>query len=385
MVTTETSSGGVHVAQTQPAESSAPERLDVVVIGGGQAGLAMGYHLARRGLRFVILEANEVVGASWRLRWDSLRLFTPAAVDGLPGMRFPAGRFTYPTKDQMADYLEQYAATSQLPVRTSVTVDALRHDEDGQGYVVTAGLRRWLAQQVVLATGSYAEPKVPAFAGELDPGILQLHSSEYRNPAQLRPGGVLVVGASNSGAEIACDVARDHPTWLSGRDPGHIPIDNDGLAIRLFGPLFWVLQTYVLTIRTPFGRKARPIIRGRGGPLIRAKPAQLAAAGVERLLARTVGVRDGRPLLEDGQVLDVANVIWATGFQHALPWIDLPIERDGDWPREVRGVIPSAPGLYVVGLPFQYAGSSSLVGGVGRDAAYLAGVIAARARLGVPA
>ncbi len=358
------------------------ERVDLIVIGAGQAGLAVGYYLARRGLRFVILEEHARVGDSWRNRWDSLRLFTPAHYDSLPGLPFPAPPYTFPTKDQMADYLEQYAATFDLPVRTGVRVDALRRADAGEGYVVFAGEARWLAAQVVVAAGAYHEPRVPEFARELKPEITQLHSSEYRNAAQLRPGGVLVVGACNSGAEIALDVAREHHTWLSGRDTGHIPIDAEGRAYRIFGRVMSFVGTRVLTVNTPLGRKARPHFRHGGGPLIRIKPAHFRAAGVERVYARTVGTRDGLPLLDDGQVLDVANVIWCVGFEHDARWIEVPIEREDGWPQQVRGVVPSAPGLYFIGLPFLYSINSSFVGGVGRDAAYLAGEIASRTTAG---
>jgi putative flavoprotein involved in K+ transport len=355
------------------------ERVDVIVIGGGQAGLAVGYYLARRGLRFVVLEEHTRVGDSWRNRWDSLRLFTPAHYDGLPGLPFPAPPHSFPTKDQMADYLEQYAAAFELPVTTGVRVDALRRAEDGDGYVVIAGDARWLAAQVVVAAGAYHEPRVPVFARELKPEIRQLHSSQYRNAAQLQPGGVLVVGACNSGAEIAFDVARTHRTWLSGRDTGHIPMDMESRAYRVFGHLISFLGSRVLTVATPLGRKVRPKFRAGGGPLIRIKPAHLRAAGVERVLARTAGARDGLPLLDDGRVVDVANVIWCVGFEHTARWIEVPIDREDGWPQQTRGVVPSAPGLYFIGLPFLYSINSSLVGGVGRDAAYLADRIASRA------
>jgi putative flavoprotein involved in K+ transport len=355
------------------------EHVDVVVIGGGQAGLAIGYYLARRGLRFVILEAHTRVGDSWRKRWDSLRLFTFARYDALPGMAFPALPYSFPTKDQMADYLEQYAATFDLPVRTGVHVDALRRAEDGDGYVVIAGDARWLAPQVVVAAGAYHEPRVPDFARELKPDIRQLHSSQYRNPAQLRPGAVLVVGACNSGAEIAFDVAREHRTWLSGRDTGHIPINPGSRAYQVFGHLMSFLGSRLLTVDTPLGRKARPKFRAGGGPLIRVKPVHLRAAGVERVLARTVGTRDGLPLLDDGRVLDVANVIWCVGYEHTARWIEVPIDRDDGWPQQQRGVVPSAPGLYFIGLPFLYSINSSLVVGVERDAAHLADQIVSRA------
>ncbi|HEV2892306.1 MAG TPA: NAD(P)-binding domain-containing protein, partial [Actinomycetota bacterium] len=178
-----------------------PERYETVVVGGGQAGLATGYHLARLGRPFVILDAGQRVGDAWRARWDSLRLFTPARYSGLPGWPFPAPAWHYPTKDEVADYLEAYADRFELPVRKGVVVDGLTRQ--GQRYLVTAGEHRFEADNVVVASGAYACPRVPAFAPQLDPAILQLHSSRYRHPSQLREGGVLVVGAANSGAELA--------------------------------------------------------------------------------------------------------------------------------------------------------------------------------------
>lgn len=361
-------------------EHDLTEHFDVVVIGGGQAGLAVGYHLAQRHIRFVILDSTERVGDSWRNRWDTLRVFTPARYDGLPGMPFPAGRHTFPSKDQVADYLEAYATHFDLSVRGAISVDGLWPADDGQsGYLLTAGDRRFVAGQVVVATGGFHDPRVPEFAAELDPGIRQFHSRDYRNPSQLQEGGVLVVGAGNSGSEIARDVAREHRTLLSGRDTGHVPIDIDGLAGRMVDPLIWFLANHVLTVNTPIGRKMGRYVRAHGVPVERAKPKVLAAVGVERIYARTVGVRDGRPLLDDGRVVDVANVIWCTGFHGQFSWIHLPIIGEDGWPRQDRGVVPNATGLYFVGLLFMRAVASALIGGVGRDAAYVAEQIAARA------
>jgi len=184
------------------------ERFDTIVIGGGQAGLAVGYELKKRGVPFVILDGGKRIGDSWRSRWDSLRLFTPAKYDGLPGMRFPAPNWSFPTKDEMGDYLESYAARFDLPSRTETVVDGVSRVRDG--FVVTAGARVFEANHVVVASGALRIPKVPGFASQLDPAIVQLHSSAYVNPSQLREGGVLVVGAGNSGAEIASEVARTH-------------------------------------------------------------------------------------------------------------------------------------------------------------------------------
>ena len=191
------------------------ERIETVVVGGGQAGLSVGYHLAQRGLSFVILDANERIGDSWRKRWDSLRLFTPARFNGLDGMPFPGPGHSFSTKDEVADYLETYAVRFRLPVRTGVRVKRL--SRNGARFLVDAGHRRFEADNVVVAMGSYQLPRLPVFAASLDPDIVQLHSAAYRNVAQLREGRVLVVGVGNSGAEIALDVAASQPD-LAGRD-----------------------------------------------------------------------------------------------------------------------------------------------------------------------
>jgi putative flavoprotein involved in K+ transport len=353
------------------------ERFDVVVIGGGQSGLSVGQHLAAHGVEFVILDAAARTGDSWRTRWDSLRLFTPALFDGLDGMPFPAPPFSFPTKDEMADYLEAYARRFALPVRHGVRVDRLARE--GETYVVRAGDRSFEAPHVVVAMSNYQVPRVPAFAGELDPSIVQVHSRDYRNPGQLRPGGVLLVGAGNSGAEIAMELARRHRVLMSGRDTGSVPFRIDGRAARLFLTRFVLRFVFhrVLTVSTPLGRKARPAVISRGGPLIRTKPRDLAAAGVERV-PRVEGVQDGRPRLADGRVLDVANVVWCTGFHPGFSWIDLPVVDAGGEPIQERGIVPGEPGLYFVGQHFLYAFSSAMVHGVGRDAGRVAGAIASR-------
>ncbi|MEE2034544.1 flavin-containing monooxygenase [Rhodococcus chondri] len=348
------------------------EYIDTVVIGAGQAGLSVGYHLARKGRRFVIVDAHSRIGDNWRCHWDSLRLYSPAGYDGLPGMAFPAPKHSFPSKDEVADYLEAYAERFDLPVRGSTRVRKVSEDDDH--YVVDCtdadgSPRRLVARNVVVAAGTFGRtPALPAFASELDPAIRQLHSSEYRNPTQLQDGPVLVVGASHSGGDIAFEVGRTHPTILCGRDTGQIPVPLESRRMQLLFPILWFVAGRVMSLRTPIGRKLREEERNHGAPLLRVKRQDLAALGVERVTDRMTGVVGGRPVLGDGRVVDVANVVWCTGFRHDFGWIDLPVTGPDGWPLEERGTVPTAPGLYFTGLAFQSSFRSMLVGGAGADA-----------------
>jgi putative flavoprotein involved in K+ transport len=281
----------------------------------------------------------------------------------------------------VADYLEAYAARFDLPVRSGVGVDRLTRQ--GGRYLVAAGDRRFEADQVVVAAGPYHRPRIPAFAPELDQGIVQLDPIRYRDPSGLPEGGVLVVGAGNSGAEIAFEVSPTHRTWLSGPDTGRIPVRTGSVWDRLLTPPFWWFASRVLTVNTPIGRKARPKALTTTSPLERVRPKDLAAAGIQRV-PRTVGVRDGAPMLEDGRALDVSTVIWCTGFRPDFAWIDLPVFDQEGAPRHHRGVVDSQPGLYFVGLFFLWAFTSSLLGGVGSDAEHIASHIASRQPDGRP-
>lgn len=359
-----------------------PERLDVIVIGGGQAGLSTGYHLAKQGLSFVILDASARIGDAWRKRWDSLRLFSPRYLDGLDGLPFPgAPRDSFPSKDEMADYLEAYAACFALPVRSGVRVDRVARTD--RGYVVQAGARRFEAPQVVIAIGNYQQPRLPAFGRELAASVVQLHAGTYRNPSQLQPGGVLVVGAGNSGAEIALELGARHEVFLAGNGVAAVPFDIVSWAGRnVFCRLLMRLIFHrLLSVRNPIGRRARRKLLHGTTPLIRTKLAQLRAAGVQPV-PRVAGVHEGRPVLQDGRVLDVANVIFCTGFHPDLSFIELPIfDADGE-PQHRSGLVQNAPGLYFVGLHFLHAMSSGMIHGVGRDAARIAR--AARQRASEP-
>lgn len=351
-------------------------KIQTIVIGGGQAGLAVGYHLAKRGISFQILDASPRIGDAWRNRWDSLRLFNPARYAGLPGMPFPARGDTFPTKDEVADYLEFYAQHFHLPVQNSMKVDKL--SKEGDSYVVSAGGQQFESDNVVVAMANYQVPRLPAFAPELDPGIVQLHSHEYRNPSQLREGGVLIVGVGNSGADIGIELARTHPTWISGKETGYVPFRIESALWRFFlVRLLRFFGHHVLTVDTPIGRKLGPKIISRGAPLVRVKPQDLMNAGIERV-PRVVGAQHGRPLLQDGRTLDVTNVIWCTGYHPGFSWIDLPIFGEDGGPIHERGVVSRSPGMYFVGLHFLYSMTSATLLGIGRDAERVAKAIEGR-------
>jgi len=354
-------------------KTQSSQRIHTIVIGGGQAGLSVAYHLARRGIPFQVLDANQRIGNAWRNRWDSLRLFTPARYAGLPGLPFPARGDTFPTKQEVADYLESYAAHFRLPVQTGVKVDKL--SKRGDRFVVVAGNRRFESQNVVVAMANFQVPRRPVFARDLDPGIVQMHSNEYRNPSQLQDGPVLIVGAGNSGADIGMEVVQTRPTWMSGKESGHIPFPIEGAIARhfLWGAVRF-LGHHVLTVGTPIGRKLRPTLLCGASPLIRIKPHDLANAGIERV-PRVVGVRNGRPLLADGRTLDVTDVIWCTGYEPGFSWIDLPIFGEDGRPMHDRGVVSRVPGMYFVGLHYLYAMTSATLVGVGRDAEHIAKAI----------
>jgi len=354
-------------------------RTDVLVIGAGQAGLSAGYHLQRQAIDYRIVEADQRIGDVWRRRYDSLTLYSPAAYDQLPGMRFPLPKRQFPTGRQMGDYLGAYADHFGLQVDTGVRVERLDvPTAEGQPFVVTAGDRRYEAGRVIVAAGAFQTPKIPEFASELDPSIHQIHAGDYRNPGQLADGPVLVVGLSHSGADLAHEISASHMVTVSGRAHGQLPFSVDSRRGRFGWPILAWVFWHVLTLDTPIGRKMAPEVRKDGGPLLRWRKPDLLARGIELTDARTTGVRDGKPMLADGRVLDVANVVWCTGFGRDYSWIHPAIEVDENgWPIQHRGVT-STPGLYFSGVVFQYAFTSMLVHGAGRDAEYVVDHIAER-------
>jgi putative flavoprotein involved in K+ transport len=365
--------GSQDEAQKNPAGE---QRLDVVVVGGSQAGLAMAWHLARHGLRFVVLEAAPELGHTWRSRWDSLKLFTPAQYDALPGMAFPAPADTYPTKDPVADYLQAYAAAFDLPVRLNARVTDLRRV--GNDFEVRTADATYRAHQVVVATGPFQVPFVPPPAAKLDASVTQVHSADYRNPQALPEGPVLVVGGGNSGFQIAEELAATRTVDLS------IATKYPMLPQRRAGrDLFWWL-TRLGVMRVTAGSRLGRRVQARGEFIIGTNRRRLERAGVRfrpRLAdaeARTVRFAD-HSLLED-----VGVVVWATGYRSDYAWIHIPgVVREGHVVHR-RGVT-EVPGLYFLGLSWQHTRGSALLGFVNDDAAYLADRIATRHQAAISA
>jgi len=355
------------------------QHVETLIVGAGQAGLSTAYHLGRLGRECLIVDGSDRVGDHWRGHYDSLKLYSPAKFDGLPGMAFPGDPWHFPGKDEVADFLELYAVEMNLPVRMQTRVDRLVPRVGG--FTAHVGEDRIECDNAVVATGTFGgRPRVPDIASSLDPGVQQLHSTSYKNATQLQPGAVLVVGASNSGYDIAYELSQDRPTFLVGPDRGNIPLEWDSPAVKVALPVMVFAWKHVLTRRTPLGRRQMHSVRHHGGPTIRIKRHHLAERGAERIDGRVTGASaGGMPMLDDGRVLEVANVIWATGFQQDFSWIEAPITGEDGWPREYRGVVDDLPGLFFCGLSFQYAFGSMVLPGVGRDAAFIARKIDQRA------
>ncbi|MDN5857466.1 MAG: NAD(P)/FAD-dependent oxidoreductase [Pseudonocardia sp.] len=343
--------------------------LDVAVIGGGQAGLAMAWHLRRHGLRFAVLDAAPEVGATWRSRWDSLRLFTSARYDGLPGLRFPGAGDRYPTKDEVADYLRGYAAAFDLPVRLDSRVHSLT--SCGDGYELGTARGRIRAQQVVVATGPFQVSSVPGLATGLDPAVTQLHSSDYRGPHQLPDGPVLVVGDGNSGRQIAAELATTRRVDLATSGTAAVvpqrPLGRD---------LFWWLTGLGL-VTAPADSRIGRRMRARGELVVGTTDRMLRDTGVT-LRPRLTAVDGLTGRFADGAMLALDTVVWATGFRRDHSWIDVPGALIDGRPVHERGVSP-VPGLHFLGLPWQHSRGSALLGFVGHDAAHLTQRITASA------
>jgi putative flavoprotein involved in K+ transport len=344
------------------------ERFEVVIIGAGQAGLAAGHFLARQGRRFVILEAGPSVATAWRERWDSLLLFTPRRYDALPGLPFPGDPDGYPTRDEVVAYLEEYAKTFELPIELDSAVRSVRAD-DGT-FWVEADDRVIEADQVVVATGPFQVPRVPALADSLAPEVFQVHSTGYRRPSDVPPGRVVVVGGGNTGFQIAKELSSTHQVHLA------IGSRQTPLPQRLLGrDLFWWLTKLGLlekTVDSRLGRRAR-----NRDTLIGSSPRELRRRYGVDLKPRAVEASGRTVGFADGSRLDVDAVIWATGYRPDYSWLELPVLDEDGRLRHRRGVT-DVPGLYFVGLSWQHTRGSALLGWVKDDAEHIAGEIGRR-------
>lgn len=367
---------------THEAAASTAEQFNVVVVGGGQAGLAMGYHLRQLAadipLNFIILDAHDQIGGAWANRWDSLTLFTPAAYTNLPGFPFPADDPLHlPHRDEVIAYLQEYARLFELPVRLNTRVNEIRRIA-GKQYALDTSSGQIIASQVVVATGAFQTPRIPPLAAELSPDIVHFHSSRYRSPDQLPAGDVLVVGAGNSGAQIALELAqRGGKVYLSGRDVGSLPRTFLGRDIY-----WWLYKLGIATARRDsfIGRRLTERIMKQGGALIGISNEQIEAAEIMRV-PKLVGVRGGLPVLADGFMPAVSSIIWCTGYQPDFGWIKGLKRDEFGYPVHKRGVaLNGEPGLYFLGLLFLYRVDSALLNGVGEDARFVAKAI--RKRLG---
>jgi putative flavoprotein involved in K+ transport len=349
------------------AGSTVTERREVVVVGGGQAGLAIGYFLARHGRDFTILEAAEEPAAAWRERWDSLKLFTPARYDALPGLAFPGDSGNYPSRGEVAAYLTNYVRHFALPIELGSRVRSIC--KRNGSYLVELDDRTYEADQVVVATGPFQVPRVPPIAERLDPDVVQLHSSAYRTPQAIGRGPVLVVGGGNTGFQIAEELAGSYEVHVS------IGSRQTPLPQRILGrDLFWYLEAAGLIRKTTASRIGRRM-EGRD-TLIGSSPRALRRCHGLRLYGRAVAAAGSTVSFSDGTTLEARTVIWATGFGVDHSWIDVPVFDDSGGVVHERGVT-ECPGLYFLGLSWQHTRGSALLGWVKNDAEYLAQRISA--------
>jgi putative flavoprotein involved in K+ transport len=351
-----------HEPQPPSANGGVSDHLEVIVVGGGQAGLAIGYYLAQQGRTFAILEAAAEPAAAWRARWDSLRLFTSARYSGLPGLVFPGDPHAYPRRDDVVAYLTEYARQFALPVELGSRVRSIRQAEGR--YLVEVHGRSYTADQVVIATGPFQVPFVPPIADDLGQDVFQIHSTRYRAPAELPDGSALVVGGGNTGFQIAEELAATREVHLS------IGSRQTPLPQRIFGrDLFWYLDKIGAMRKSSDTRMGRRFV-GRD-TLIGSNPRNLSKRHGVRLHARAIEASTRTVRFGDGTALDVSAVIWATGFRNDHSWINAPIFNDRQRVVHRRGVTNS-PGLYFLGLTWQYTRGSALIGWVRDDAAYIA-------------
>jgi putative flavoprotein involved in K+ transport len=338
--------------------------LDVLVIGAGQAGLAMGYHLKQTPYRFQIIDRNGRLGDSWRNRYDSLVLFTPRAYSALPRLPVPGDPKGYPTKDEIADYLEQYADHFELPIKLETGVGSLSRRDEGFR-VTTDGGEIIDTRAVVLASGGFQRPAVPAISYQLPPDVLQLTPENYRNPSQIPPGRVVIVGDGATGRQLAVELTATHEVMLATGRPRRASPE------RLLGrSIFWWMDKLGVL------RASRDSRIGRY--LMSADPFPGKALGLRRLRRRGIQVmgrlsqaNGKRVSFASGESIEIDAVIWATGYQDDSTWVHIPEVKDAKGRFIHQRGVSSVPGLYFIGRSWQWTRGSALLHGVGDDAAFL--------------
>ncbi|MET9953374.1 NAD(P)/FAD-dependent oxidoreductase [Streptomyces sp. NPDC006339] len=344
-----------------------PATVPVAVVGAGQSGLAVGYHLRRAGVECVLLDAGDGIGESWERRWDSLTLFTSAQFSGLPGLPFPGPAARYPGKDEVAAYLRDYAERFELPVLAGHRVRSLRRD--GDGYVLSTAHGECRAGQVVIATGAFGVPRIPEFAAGLSGDVFTLHTSDYRGPEQLPPGPVVVVGDGNSGRQIAVELAETHSVVLGCGESVSPPLPQ-----RVVGrDMFWWMSV--------LGVMSLPVNMQAPDPVVGDRVPELVAAGRIRTVGRIVAAEGGELLAADGERVKPSTVIWATGYRTDWSWLDPEMLDEAGQPLHTEGV-GALPGSYYLGLYRMRTRGSALIGFVGRDAEHIAAAITTAAHGG---
>lgn len=351
-----------------------------LIIGAGQAGLAMAYHLQREGMGCTLVDAHASIGASWRKRWDSLRLFSPARYSRLPGLDFPCDPMHLPTKDEAADYLAEYARRFGFQVRLNTRVRELTGGQEGYALQVSGpeGSPSMLhASTVIIATGAFGTPWIPPFEPTPSATLVQLHAADYHCPSDLPAGSTLVVGTGASGTYIAAELSATRKVYLSGPETSHMPRRFLGKDIY-----WWLYTTGAMRIKRDswLGRKFLLANMGADGLIGKSLKEMVQEHGLMRC-GMVAGFQDGLPVFEDGSsVEDIRSIVWATGYRNDYSWIHLPIFDLQGQPVHKRGIVAEAPGLYFIGLKFQHQGHSSNLGGVAEDAAYLARHISTQGR-----
>ncbi|MDL4839845.1 flavin-containing monooxygenase [Aquibacillus rhizosphaerae] len=338
-------------------------KYDVVIIGGGQAGLSMGYYLKKSSLTFLILDKSTELGEVWKNRYDSLRLFTPSYFSSLPGLSLDKKSNLYPTKDDIAGYLKVYAEKFSLPIQNNREVQRL-HSANNE-FVIETNQGIIIADNVVVATGPFQKARIPKFSTSLSDEISQIHSSEYKNPNHLKKGSVLIVGGGNSGAQIAAELSKEREVYLSvGNKMKFLPQDIGNKSI------FWYLNKLGVN-KASHNTKLGKMLKNKPDPIFGFELKKLIKDRFIMLKPRAISSKNDSVIFKDGSQLSVNNVVWATGYQSDYRWIDIPkLFNDGGFPIHDRGVTLQK-GLYFLGLPWQHNRSSALIQGVGEDAKYI--------------